>query len=699
MSPSESDAIASVAVRHRVLLLVLIGLLLYVPFLGNHDLWYPDEPDIGEVCKAMYLSGDWVAPRRVGEIWVDYPPMLYWVGTISAHAFGGISEFALRLPNAIAAILLIVLTCVAVSRWLGPRSGLWAGFMLLTFQQFVAQAVEYRPDMLFALFITAGFFTYAAGCGEERGRWWLRVPAFVFFGMAMLAKGPLGLLLPGLVLVLWHGTNREWRRLLALAPLAVVSLAVYMPWFVACANAMGADSILHELYAQNFARFVAGARGHEQPVYYYLKYFWSDLFPWSFLTPFAVVWLVKTGRWRDRNVQLSLWWFGTFIVFLSLAVTKRQVYLLPAYPAIALLLAPWVDSVSRGGEDAPSPKVVRGFAVFIAVLLAALAAVSLTVVFAFDALVQRAGLDTIEMGVAHGLRGPLAVLGVLLGAGAVWIVMVWKQRRTGAILVRIGVVMVAAYGVLYALVPPPLNPIKTYKPQSEWIRDHIGDETHFGLYFPKDAMGFRKKGGFAYYSGRLVVVLDTPGEVEAFFAEHPTSIVLVEVNSADELFAGDEAAWRARIIRELTVTGRHYLVVGPTVSEESTELLGVDESNDHAARRFSLLGKPVVLKRHWRCHGHGAAVRLPEGGCRRGHGRYGEPAGGGRRFVCVRGASGRRLQAHRLVCTGGGADGFPEGWGAGLDGANPRLPGDLDSGGGSGGGRRRDASGDGDRMG
>ena len=140
METSESSLSPSLAVRHRILLLVLIGSLLYVPFLGLRDFWYPDEPDIGEVCQAMYRSGDWVAPRRVGEIWVDYPPMLYWVGAISAHAFGGISEFALRLTNAIAAIILVVLTCVAVSRWLGPRSGLWAGFMLLSFQQFVAQA-------------------------------------------------------------------------------------------------------------------------------------------------------------------------------------------------------------------------------------------------------------------------------------------------------------------------------------------------------------------------------------------------------------------------------------------------------------------------------------------------------------------------------------------------------------------------------
>lgn len=550
-------------VRHRILALIVIGLLLYVPVLGLHDLWYPDEPEIGVVCRAMYDSGDWVAPHRFGEIWVDYPPMLYWAGTISSHALGGVSEFSLRLPNAIAAVILVLLTCVAVSRWLGPRSGLWAGLLLLTFQQFVAQAVEYRPDMLFALFIAAGFFSYAEGC-TERGRWWLRILAFGLFGLAMLSKGPLGLLLPGLVLVLWHGSHREWRRLLMLAPLAVVSLAVYLPWFVACARAMGADSIVYELYAQNFARFVGGGRGHGQPPWYFLEYFWSDFFPWSFLAPWAVAWWIKTGRWRDREVELALWWFGAFFAFLSIAVTKRQVYLLPAYPAMALLLAPWIDRVSLGGENSPRPWPVRALAVFLTALFATLGVASLVAAIGFESLIATVNLDAYGLQTAGNLRWPLAVLGVVLMVAASWVFAAWKRRRSTALPLRIAVVMLAVYAALYALVLPSLNPIKSYKQQSEWIRDQIGEETHFGLYFPRDNMAFRKRGGFAYYSGRLVTALDTPHEVDAFFAEHPASVVLVEVNSAPELFAGDEAAWRARVIRELTVTGRDYLVVaGP----------------------------------------------------------------------------------------------------------------------------------------
>ena len=98
----------------------------------------------------------------MGVIWVDYPPMIYWAGTASSHLLGGMSEFSLRLPNALTAICLVLLTCAVASRWFDPRTGLWAGVLLLTFQQFVYEAINYRPDTLFSLIIAAGMFLYAS---------------------------------------------------------------------------------------------------------------------------------------------------------------------------------------------------------------------------------------------------------------------------------------------------------------------------------------------------------------------------------------------------------------------------------------------------------------------------------------------------------------------------------------------------------
>ncbi len=549
-------------VSHRYLVILLLGAAMFVAFLGAHDLWYPDEPDIGQVTKAMFESADWVLPRRNGEVWIDYPPLLYWAGCVSSHALGGISSFSLRLPSALAAILLALATCAAVSRLCGARAGLWAGVSLATFVQFVYSALGFRPDMLFAAAIGCGTFLYAAGAGD-RPRWAYRVAGFACFGLALLAKGPLGLLLPGLVLTLWHGSRREWRRLFALAPLGLVALAVALPWYAACAHAMGPEAMWQDVYAQNFERFGTGIRyqGHIRPFHYYFVRLWVDLLPWSVLLPFAVAFLVRQRLWRRRDVQLALWWAGTWFVFLTLAATKRQLYLLPAYPAFALLLAPYLSSVGRD-DRAPDPAPARAFTgAFVVVLL--LAGVA--------ALVGAGGQEKIlewfhwkypvDAEVFRSLRGPLAVMGTLLFALGLW---VGRTRRRGDVqgaLGRSAFAVVGMYLLALGLIAPALDPARTYVPQAQWIREHIGADDRIGIYYPE--RGRNKMGAFTYHSGALVSLLNSERDVEAFFVEYPDSLVLVHEGVAKGLLESTQTDWRSRVLREMLAGRRRYVVIGP----------------------------------------------------------------------------------------------------------------------------------------
>ena len=553
------------AVEHQSLLLFALGALLYVSFIGLRDVWYPDEPDIAEVARAMFLSGDWISPRRMGEIWVDYPPFLYWAGTISSHLLNGMSAFSLRLPNALAAIGIVLVASAAATRWFDARTGLWTGFALSTFMLFVYEANSFRPDVLFTFTITAGMITYVEGSGE-RPRLALRILAFLFFGLAMLSKGPLGLLLPGLVLVLWHGEQRRWWRILELAPLAVLAIAVYLPWFVATSQAMGWDNMLYEFYAQNLERFLTSDnRGHGQPWYYYLRNFWLDFSPWSWLFPAALLWLVRTKRLGDQRTRLALWWFGTFFVFLSIAATKRQLYLLPAYPAVALLLGPWLSCVGRAAgdqyTDSPSTRPVRVYTVILAVAYAVLAIALAVVLIRYGSFVSRFELNEQEIQVAQDVRWPLALLAaVLLGSGTLlW--QCWRKQNIRASLLGIGGAQVALCVVILAFVMPAFGPVKTYAPQSRWISQQIGDESHFGMV---DPAGVGRRGGFAYYTGTMVDLLDDSADVARFFQEHPESVVLIIEGSVDRIFAGNESAWQARILRELRVGSHLYIVVdGP----------------------------------------------------------------------------------------------------------------------------------------
>jgi len=126
------DKLFDLAIRHRNIFVILFGLLLFVAFAGLRDVWYPDEPDIAEVALAMYLSGDWISPRRMGVVWVDYPPMIYWIGNISAHLFDSMNAFTLRLPNGLVAIAIVLITGATAARWFDARTGFWAAFALMT---------------------------------------------------------------------------------------------------------------------------------------------------------------------------------------------------------------------------------------------------------------------------------------------------------------------------------------------------------------------------------------------------------------------------------------------------------------------------------------------------------------------------------------------------------------------------------------
>ena len=546
--------------RHRYLFLAALGTVLYVTCLGLRDLWFPNEPNVAQTALAMFLSGDWVVPRRMGVIWVDYPPLIYWAGSISSAILGGMSEVALRLPSALGAIALSLLTCFAGSRWFGPSAGLWAGFVLLTFPQFALQAIGYRPDMLFSLFIGAGLLVYASAAGSEPS-WKARVAGFVLFGLAMLTKGPLGLLLPGLVLCLWHGARREWRPLVALAPLALVSVAMYLAWFIACAYQMGAGDILQELWLQNAARFASGSRGHARPLYYYVLNVWHDMAPWSLLLPLVFWWIWRQRSWRDPGQQLLLWWFGVFFVFLSIAATKRQLYLLPAYPAAALLIGHWVAAVVGGRADLTAPERRLAAVAVIAAgsLVVLVGGILLTAGLGADLLARWLALEPLHALVAQSLRAPSLVIGALAVAAGVWVLQARRHRELPRALVRIAVGIVPVYFLVFSWFIPRFNPVKTYEPAGRWIGQQLGSEPAFGLANPR--RGRAKMAAFGYYTGRGVEFLENEEAIARFLEDHPASVVVLARDAVEDIYGPERTHWQAQVVKELVAGGRHYFVL------------------------------------------------------------------------------------------------------------------------------------------
>jgi len=340
-------------------------------------------------------------------------------------------------------------------------------------------------------------------------------------------------------------------------------MAVFLPWFIACAKAMGADSILHELYAQSFARFVGAThRGHGQPVYYYITQIWVDLLWWGPLLPFALWWGYRSGLWKDRNYQLWLWWLGVFIVFLTTAVTKRQVYLLPAYPAAALLLAPWLARLLHGeGTEPvePATRPVRIYGYILSGLFLILAGVMLAVTLAPDLIIEKGGLEDLEVVLIHAERLPAAIMAAIMLLACWWILQAARRGTARDVLVRLAVVSIPFFMGVFGGIIPAMNPAKTYRPQCNWIRQEIGSETSFGLAYPP--RGHHKMGGFSLYSGAHVELLNDRAKLDRYLSEHPNSIVLLHSKHTDTYFHPADDSWRDAIIHELLVGRDRYLVL------------------------------------------------------------------------------------------------------------------------------------------
>jgi hypothetical protein len=268
-------------------------------------------------------------------------------------------------------------------------------------------------------------------------------------------------------------------------------------------------------------------------------------------------------------MQLMIWWFGTFFVFLSLAETKRQLYMLPAFPAFALMVGPWLATV--GTAHPTDTQVLRGmpparpvviYGLLLSLVLMGLALILITAFALFNTLVNPADMEALEYEVAKAVRWPLLGLAVVFASAGAWIGSAWRIGDIRASLFRVAASFVIIFVFILGVVMPRFEPTKTYKPQGEWIRNEIGPEqTHIGMVYPGGG-GIRKRGAFGFETGGVMVdLLESSGEVEAFFARYPDSLVLVHADSRDLIFGAAPAEWQKRVQRALWVGKTHYIVV------------------------------------------------------------------------------------------------------------------------------------------
>jgi 4-amino-4-deoxy-L-arabinose transferase-like glycosyltransferase len=368
-----TDAAAQLALRpiQRIGWSILILLTLYLCYfshLGVIGLLGPDEPRYAWIARDMAETGDWVTPRLYGKPWFEKPPLLYWGGAIFFDLFGARApEVAARLPSAISALLATLALAWLAWRTYGEECARWLLLLLPTSVGMIGFSHAAATDMPFA-----GMLTITMVCAAVVLRLtrrisglaltdpdirnadtpilprtpWLALLLFGFFvALAVLAKGPAAIILCGGAVFFWAIFTKRWRDALRLLhPAAIAAFcATALPWYILCAR-RNPEFFRIFIIEHNFKRYLTPEFQHVQPFWFYIPILLIALLPWVAIA----LWASYAGfRQRKQPAALStflLCWSLFCVAFFSVSKSKLPGYILPAVPAVALLLARGVQA-------------------------------------------------------------------------------------------------------------------------------------------------------------------------------------------------------------------------------------------------------------------------------------------------------------------------------------------------------------------
>jgi 4-amino-4-deoxy-L-arabinose transferase-like glycosyltransferase len=350
--------------RSTALLLALTASLL-VFRLGAVPLLGPDEPRYARVAVEMGRSGDWVTPTLQGQPWLEKPALYYWLAAAAFKAFGE-TEVAARLPSVLACVFLVGVTALVGARLYGRSAGLHAGFILGTAVLPFAYGRAASMDMLLAATTTASIGLLALAFLGVAGRAAVPVAA-AFAGLATLAKGPLGLLLPALVAAGFVAWTRDFslvRKALSGTGL-ILFVLVAAPWYTLISLAQGRAFLDVFILNHNLQRFTSTIHHHPGPFYFYVPLVVGGFFCWSgLLLPGLAGLRPRTSR---RDGFVLLWFLLPFLLF-SAAASKLPGYILPCLPPLALLMGRAADRLVRGETSWPPGTGPRAVALLTLIL-------------------------------------------------------------------------------------------------------------------------------------------------------------------------------------------------------------------------------------------------------------------------------------------------------------------------------------------
>lgn len=345
---------------------LFISLVVFVSFLKLNGflLFDVDEAVFSEATREMVETGNYITPTYNYEPRYDKPILFYWLMAIAFKLFG-INEFSARFTSAMFGAALVIMTFFFIKRLYGERAGILAGLCLLLNLEFFVYTHSAVTDMTLAFFITASLYSFYLGFYQTQSpqsrapslnKWHL---LFWFFSaLAVLTKGVIGILFPmgiAFIYILTAGKVKDIKPLLA-PRFLLAFFAIAAPWYIAQLYIHGWEFFNAFVIKHHFQRYTEVISSHSGPIYFYIPIILGGFFPWVAFLPNAFYKGIKEsreirarGQETEGTYLFCTIWFLVVFIFFSLSRTKLPNYIMPLYPAMAVVTGLMINELIEKG--------------------------------------------------------------------------------------------------------------------------------------------------------------------------------------------------------------------------------------------------------------------------------------------------------------------------------------------------------------
>ncbi len=479
--------------RDIVILTVLIAVF-FGFMIGNRPLSVPDEGRYVEIPREMVETGNYLTPRLNGVKYFEKPVLFYWLEALSIKFFG-LDEATLRFWPAFFALFGCISVYVAGRRLFGRRAGLAAAIVLATGILYYSMSRVIILDMPVTAFLTAALISFLIGMHEVSGirRRLFLWSFYVSCALAVLTKGLIGIVIPGMIIGAWIIILGEWRvlRTIYLPSGIALFLLIAAPWHILVIRAN--PEFFHFYFIQeHFLRYLTKMHSRYHPAWYFIPIILFGLFPWSAFLMQAIRHSLP-ATWRERHEHRDalflILWAGLVFLFFSASDSKLAPYILPVFPPLSLLIGRYL-------AEAWDSKEFPGLRLGYHILLTA----ALLLAGAFLVAPYVAPAENVQ---ALGVYSYLIAITLAVGAGSAWVL----ARYRGFLLSFIAIIAMSVLFLLEVNAAAPRVETRSIKQLATTLKPLLkpGDEVASYSTYYQD---------LPVYLERRIIVVDWKGELE-----------------------------------------------------------------------------------------------------------------------------------------------------------------------------------------